>query len=94
MKISGQGTINPFQIYNKNQKLHLKTAEAPQKDQDSLELSSEAQQVREFTRLAIELPEVRAGLIEELRTQISEQTYKVSPEQLAASLLAFIDGER
>lgn len=93
MKITGRGSINPIQVYNNNRKSQTKGEKTAQQA-DTVELSLGAQQVAKFTRLAEELPEVREALIAEIKAQMKEQAYQVSPEQLATSLIAFMNGEK
>ncbi|HHY59751.1 MAG TPA: flagellar biosynthesis anti-sigma factor FlgM [Clostridia bacterium] len=85
MKISGQGPVNPFQIYNQQQQLKAKgKAGAPKRD--ILELSPEAQKVQELARQGLALPDIRQELVDKIKSQLEANVYHVSPRQLAESI--------
>jgi flagellar biosynthesis anti-sigma factor FlgM len=93
MKISGQGPVNPFKIYNQQQQLKQKDGKSRPVG-DTLELSPEAKKVQELVRQGAELPEVRVELIREIRSRLENQTYHVSPQQLAESILKSMQEEK
>lgn len=93
MKINGQGPVNPFKIYNQQQQLKQKGGKS-RPSGDTLELSPEAQKVQELVRLGRELPEIRVELIREIKSRLENQTYHVSPQQLADSILRYMQEEK
>lgn len=93
MKITGQGPLNPFKAYQKQQAPKAKSNQTAPKN-DTVELSTEAQYVRELTRMVDELPEVRADLVAKIKDQIEQGIYQVIPEELADSLLEFMAQEQ
>lgn len=93
MKINGQGPVNPFRIYNQQQQLKQKDGKYRPAG-DTLELSPEAQKIRELARQGAELPEIRVELIQEIKSRLENKTYHVSPQQLAESILKFMQEEK
>ncbi|SMB82838.1 anti-sigma-28 factor, FlgM family [Desulfonispora thiosulfatigenes DSM 11270] len=89
MKITGNIPKNIGNIYQKQQKAAptKKTAETDVK-KDSLELSNEAKKISELVQKTKDFPEIREEKIKEIKEQIKNNTYQVSPEQLAAKMLS------
>lgn len=89
MKINGNIPNNIGNLYKNQQKA------APQKktsemsvQKDKLEISSEAKQIQELVQKTKDLPEIREEKIQAIKDKIKNNTYHVSPEQLAAKMLS------
>ncbi|NLC37655.1 MAG: flagellar biosynthesis anti-sigma factor FlgM [Clostridia bacterium] len=93
MKITGQPPVNPFKIYQASQASQEKK-EIRSYAGDKVELSAQAQKVRELARAVEELPEVREALIAEIKKQLADQTYRVAPEHLAQKILDALRAEK
>lgn len=55
---------------------------------DSVELTDQAQQIHALVKETNALPELRQEKIARIKAEISSGTYNVSPEQVAAKMLA------
>lgn len=93
MKISSNGPVNPFQIYHQQQQLKAK-GKGNEPKRDILELSPEAQRVQELTRQAMALPDIRPELVNEIKSQLEQKIYHVSPQQLAESIWKHMKEEK
>ena len=85
MKIHGQGSVNGTQFinaYKKAEKITRKT----ESHADSIELSDKAKEIAELQKLAAEIPEVRADLVQKIKQKIATNTYYVPAEKLAEKL--------
>ncbi len=54
---------------------------------DSISVSERAAEIGEVTNKALELPEIRAGRVEQLRAQVQSGTYHPTAENIADALL-------
>jgi flagellar biosynthesis anti-sigma factor FlgM len=93
MKITGQPPVNPFKIYQASQIREEKKEIRPVTG-DKVELSEQAQKVRELTRALGEMPEIREPLVTEIKKQLAEQTYRVAPEKLAQKMVDVLREEK
>ncbi len=92
MKIIRQGSINPFEAYQKQQSQikkagNLGSQETSVSKGDILELSSDIRKIEEYTKKIKSLPEVRENLVQEIREQMRAGTYYIPPEKIAENLL-------
>lgn len=99
LKITRQGSINPFEIYQRQQG-QIKKAETSGfsatniSKEDTLELSTDVKKIGEYTKKLTDLPEIRESLVREIKEQMQAGTYSIFPEQLAESLLAAMSKEK
>lgn len=59
--------------------------------QDSVQLSDQAKAIHELMQDYKELPDIREEKIAKIKEAITNQTYSVSPQQLAAKMLVSED---
>ena len=96
MEIHGKTTslLDPYSAaasLDKSSEPRLKTrgdsAETPSPQGDTVTVSQDALLLTEARRTAQNAPDVRAEKVEALRTQVSNGTYKVDSNRIAASLV-------
>ncbi|MFA5535671.1 MAG: flagellar biosynthesis anti-sigma factor FlgM [Bacillota bacterium] len=92
MKIFRQGSINPFEAYQKQQAQLKKVDTQDNRDPaiskgDILELSSDIKRIENYAKKIKDLPEIREGLVKEIKEQMKAGTYYIPPEKIAENLL-------
>ena len=89
MKITGNQVNSVAQVYLGNvKKVRAAETEAAQQPRDKVEISAEAGAIDAARRIIADLPDIRTDKVEELRRQVQDGTYEVSPEKIAERMLA------
>lgn len=87
MKIKGSSPINPGQLYKVQQKKIKQLEEQTKVVKDRIEISPQAQKIKEFTRKTIALPDIRKEQVEGIMKKIDDGEYNINAEQIAKSML-------
>jgi len=91
VKINNNPSNNIAKLYQTQQirtdNKEIKSGSDPV-ESDNLQLSEQARQIHELIKETRDLPEVREEKIARIREQISNNTYNISPSQVAAKMLA------
>ncbi len=87
MKVNGPSNVNPGQLYQAQQKKAKEAKTQKGVTGDKVEISLQAQKIKELTRKTASLPDIRKDQVVKIRKEIDGGTYKVSAEQIAKSML-------
>ncbi len=88
MKIFNNPNINKaMQVYNKKATDKLAKSKGVEGPKDELALSSKAKEYQIAMNAFKKLPEVREDLVQDLKNQIKQGTYKVTGEEIADKMI-------
>jgi flagellar biosynthesis anti-sigma factor FlgM len=90
MKVSGNNGVNILKIYNENKPKSTAGSEGPGKKYDTVEISGEGLKVAKYAVIAKSIPDVRMEKVKEVKTAITNGTYKVSAGDLASKIMEAI----
>ena len=91
MKITSNPPINIGKLYQAHQTQSAATSKKAGDNvsgNDNLHISEQARKIHELIKEAKDLPEIREEKIAKLKEQINNNTYNISPAQLAAKMLS------
>lgn len=91
MKITSNPSNNVTKLYQTYQNQSEKTEKKAGSDaieQDNLQLSEQAQKIHELITESKDLPDIREEKIAQIKSQIVNNTYSVTAQQLASKMLS------
>ena len=87
MKVTGSFNVNPGQLYQAQQKKAKEAKTQNNPSTDKVEISPEAQKLKEMVKKTISLPDIRKEQVEQLKKEVDSGSYNISAEQIAKSML-------
>ena len=87
MKINRPLNVNPGQLYQSQQKAAKEIKAAKGTQGDKIGISKEAKKIKELVKKTTSLPDIRSGVVDDLKQKIDQGDYKVTSEDIAKSML-------